>query len=181
MKSSLKLLAFCSLLSTTALSQELSLNMPIIQTKYTADPAPIVYNDTVYLFTSHDEDDDEGRKEDETTCDPSFLAALSQLQKGSELNLLGLSIKEGETSPPKRYTSGSMILAMENAGQLIEDEELREQIKGSGIGTSATRAEILKKLVFIKYLALNKKTQVITRSEERRVGKECRSRWSPYH
>lgn len=115
-----------------------------------------------YSFFRKKEEDDEGRKEDETTCDPSFLAALSQLQKGSELNLLGLSIKEGETSPPKRYTSGSMILAMENAGQLIEDEELREQIKGSGIGTSATRAEILKKLVFIKYLALNKKTQVIT-------------------
>lgn len=93
----------------------------------------------------------------------SFLAALSQLQKGSELNLLGLSIKEGETSPPKRYTSGSMILAMENAGQLIEDEELREQIKGSGIGTSATRAEILKKLVFIKYLALNKRRRLSPR------------------
>ena len=71
-------------------------------------------------------------------------------------------IKEGETSPPKRYNSGSMILAMENAGQLIEDEELRAQIKGSGIGTSATRAEILKKLVGNKYLALNKKTQIIT-------------------
>lgn len=73
-----------------------------------------------------------------------------------------LEIKEGETSPPKRYNSGSMILAMENAGQLIEDEELRAQIKGSGIGTSATRAEILKKLQNIKYLALNKKTQIIT-------------------
>ena len=73
-----------------------------------------------------------------------------------------LDIKEGETSPPKRYNSGSMILAMENAGQLIEDEELRAQIKGSGIGTSATRAEILKKLFTIKYLSLNKKTQVIT-------------------
>ena len=74
----------------------------------------------------------------------------------------GLSIKEGGTSPPKRYNSGSMILAMENAGSLIEDEELRSQIKGSGIGTSATRAEILKKLVANKYLALNKKTQVLT-------------------
>ena len=73
-----------------------------------------------------------------------------------------LYIKEGETTPPKRYNSGSMILAMENAGQLIEDEELRAMIKGSGIGTSATRAEILKKLVTIKYLALNKKTQIIT-------------------
>ena len=71
-------------------------------------------------------------------------------------------MKEGETSPPKRYNSGSLILAMENAGQLIEDEELRAQIKGSGIGTSATRAEILKKLVNIKYLVLNGKTQIIT-------------------
>jgi DNA topoisomerase len=74
----------------------------------------------------------------------------------------GFDLREGETSPPKRYTSGSMILAMENAGQLIEDEELRSQIKGSGIGTSATRAEILKKLVNNKYLALNGKTQIIT-------------------
>ena len=73
-----------------------------------------------------------------------------------------MEIREGETSPPKRYNSGSMILDMENAGQLIEDEELRAQIKSSGIGTSATRAEILKKLVHIKYLALNKKTQIIT-------------------
>ena len=78
------------------------------------------------------------------------------------MKVQGLSIKEGETSPPKRYNSGSIILAMENAGQLIEDEELRAQIKGSGIGTSATRAEILKKLLHIKYLALNKKTQIIT-------------------
>ena len=73
-----------------------------------------------------------------------------------------MDIKEGETSPPKRYNSGSIILAMENAGQLIEDEELRAQIKGSGIGTSATRAEILKKLIHIEYLGLNKKTQIIT-------------------
>ena len=91
-----------------------------------------------------------------------LLEALQKLKKGDILPVNGLSIKEGETSPPKRYNSGSMILAMENAGQLIEDEELRAQIKGSGIGTSATRAEILKKLFNIKYLALNKKTQVIT-------------------
>lgn len=76
--------------------------------------------------------------------------------------MTGYGIKEGETSPPKRYNSGTMILAMENAGQLIEDEELRAQIKGSGIGTSATRAEILKKLVNIEYLSLNKKTQILT-------------------
>lgn len=79
-----------------------------------------------------------------------------------ELTGKEFQIKEGETSPPKRYNSGTMILAMENAGQLIEDEELRAHIKGSGIGTSATRAEILKKLFHIKYLALNKKTQIIT-------------------
>ncbi|MGN0158107.1 MAG: DNA topoisomerase [Brotaphodocola sp.] len=93
---------------------------------------------------------------------PAFLEMLFSLKKGMELPVNGLSIKEGETSPPKRYSSGSMILAMENAGQLIEDEELRAQIRGSGIGTSATRAEILKKLVNIKYLALNGKTQIIT-------------------
>ena len=92
----------------------------------------------------------------------NLLAMLSGLKKGQKLKLLKFDIKEGETSPPKRYTSGSMILAMENAGQLIEDEDLRAQIKGSGIGTSATRAEILKKLFNIKYLALVKKTQVIT-------------------
>ncbi|MBQ9063664.1 MAG: type IA DNA topoisomerase [Eubacterium sp.] len=94
--------------------------------------------------------------------DAAFLEQLTKLKKGDRIPLAGYRIREGETSPPKRYTSGSMILAMENAGQLIEDEELRAQIKGSGIGTSATRAEILKKLVAIKYLALNKKTQVIT-------------------
>ena len=89
---------------------------------------------------------------------------LADLKKNDILTIADLKVKEGETSPPKRYTSGSMILAMENAGQLIEDEELRAQIKGSGIGTSATRAEILKKLVSIKYLSLNQKTQVITPS-----------------
>ena len=78
------------------------------------------------------------------------------------LEVQSLEIKEGKTSPPKRYNSGSLILAMENAGQLIEDEELRAQIKGSGIGTSATRGEILKKLFNNKYLALNKKTQIVT-------------------
>ena len=78
------------------------------------------------------------------------------------LPVQALEIREGKTSPPKRYNSGSMILAMENAGQLIEDEELRAQIKGSGIGTSATRGEILKKLFNIEYLALNKKTQIVT-------------------
>ena len=103
-----------------------------------------------------------GAKEGEQMEDKTFLSVLQSLKKGSILQVKGYQIKEGETSPPKRYTSGSMILAMENAGQLIEDEELRAQIKGSGIGTSATRAEILKKLRMISYLSLNKKTQVIT-------------------
>ena len=101
-------------------------------------------------------------EEETASCNETLLAALQKLKKGDILSVDSLNIKEGETSPPKRYNSGSMILAMENAGQLIEDEELRAQIKGSGIGTSATRAEILKKLVTIKYLELNKKTQVIT-------------------
>ncbi|MCM1251710.1 MAG: DNA topoisomerase [Clostridium sp.] len=98
----------------------------------------------------------------EEDCDTAFMEALKNLKKGTPLTLEEYTIKEGETSPPKRYNSGTMILTMENAGQFIEDEELRAQIKGSGIGTSATRAEILKKLVNIKYLELNKKTQIIT-------------------
>lgn len=106
--------------------------------------------------------EDSEAKEEETNFDITFLDSLKSLKKGQELSIASLEIKTGETSPPKRYNSGSMILAMENAGQLIEDEELRAQIKGSGIGTSATRAEILKKLVANGYLALNKKTQILT-------------------
>lgn len=98
----------------------------------------------------------------EGSSDAGLFDAVKAIKKGAALPVQKLTIKEGETSPPKRYNSGSMILAMENAGQLIEDEELRAQIKGSGIGTSATRAEILKKLINIKYLDLNKKTQIIT-------------------
>ena len=94
--------------------------------------------------------------------DTALFEAIKELKKGMVLDIKDLTIKEGETTPPKRYNSGSIILAMENAGQLIEDEELRAQIKGQGIGTSATRAEILKKLVRNDYLALNKKTQIIT-------------------
>lgn len=100
--------------------------------------------------------------EAETACGAEMLEALKDMKKGSKLPVSMFFIREGETAPPKRYNSGSLILAMENAGQLIEDEELRAQIKGSGIGTSATRAEILNKLVKIEYLALNKKTQMIT-------------------
>ena len=101
-------------------------------------------------------------KEDEEKYTPKMVEAFMNLKKGMKLTVDKFEIKEGETSPPKRYSSGTLILAMENAGQLIEDEELRAQIKGSGIGTSATRAEIIKKLVSNKYLSLNKKTQIIT-------------------
>lgn len=105
--------------------------------------------------------DESGEKKSEEER-PELIAMVTKLKKGDTINVAKLYIKEGETTPPKRYSSGSMILAMENAGQLIEDEELRSHIKGSGIGTSATRADILKKLVNIKYLGLNKKTQAIT-------------------
>ena len=107
---------------------------------------------------------EEIKKEKEEEKEESFdlKEVLNLLKKGTSVSLTECSVKEGETSPPKRYNSGSMILAMENAGQLIENEELREQIKGSGIGTSATRAEILKKLFSIEYLNLNKKNQIIT-------------------
>lgn len=103
-----------------------------------------------------------GTTGDNQGSDTGMFDSVKDLKKGMVLPVRSIEIKEGETSPPKRYNSGSMILAMENAGQLIEDEELRAQMKGSGIGTSATRAEILKKLIHIKYLALNKKTQIVT-------------------
>ncbi len=111
--------------------------------------------------TGTDGDADENTGKEKT--DPKILAdALSHIRKGRLFPVRSMEIREGETSPPKRYNSGSIILAMENAGNLIEDESLREQIKGAGIGTSATRAEILKKLVNNQYIALNRKTQILT-------------------
>lgn len=121
---------------------------------------------TPYSFIKKKAEIGNGASGDDSTenekCDAAFFEELKKLRKGSQLPINSLTIKEGETTPPKRYTSGSMILAMENAGQLIEDEELRAQIKGSGIGTSATRAEILKKLDKNNYICINNKTQVIT-------------------
>lgn len=108
------------------------------------------------------EDNDENVDELQGTQESELRDILSKVTKGDSLQLVSYEIKEGETSPPKRYNSGNIILTMENAGQFIEDDELRAQIKGSGIGTSATRAEILKKLFNIDYLSLNKKTQIIT-------------------
>lgn len=116
--------------------------------------------------TDGDNSDKEGSTaedaQSEVTDNAALVELVSNLSKGMMIDVNNLFIKEGETSPPKRYTSGTLILAMENAGQLIEDEELRSQIKSSGIGTSATRAEILNKLVKISYLDLKKKTQIIT-------------------
>lgn len=109
-----------------------------------------------------DEEPSDHESAETDTSDQNFLQIIMRLKKGMLLPVKALNIKEGETTPPKRYSSGSLILAMENAGQLIEDEELRAQIKGSGIGTSATRAEILNKLIKISYLNLNKKTQIIS-------------------
>lgn len=103
-----------------------------------------------------------GKKEQEEKIKPEMLQILNDLKKGQTLPVNEFSIKEGETTPPKRYSSGTLILAMENAGQLIEDEELRSQIKGSGIGTSATRDSIITKLITNKYINLNKKTQIVT-------------------
>lgn len=117
-----------------------------------------------FSFRKKKDNENEEDEDIQAVSGEEFAGLLNSMKKGTPLKLMGLNIKEGETSPPKRYNSGQMILAMENAGQLIEDEELRAQIKGSGIGTSATRAEILKKLVNIGYINLNKKTQIYTPS-----------------
>ena len=114
--------------------------------------------------TNNADSPDDGQNDGQMEADVNFFEKIKTLKKGMSLPVQALDIKEGKTSPPKRYNSGSLILAMENAGQLIEDEELRAQIKGSGIGTSATRGEILNKLFNIKYLSLNKKTQIVTPS-----------------
>lgn len=110
----------------------------------------------------------EPKKEDEKdeAEDNGDLEVLGSLKKGQEINIKNFEIKTSETTPPTRYNSGTIILAMENAGKLIEDEELREQIKGAGIGTSATRGEIIKKLEKINYIGINSKTQVVTPTEK---------------
>lgn len=131
--------------------------------KVLADPGYLrVMEYSFFKKKQEEKTEDSQENREENVCDRELLDQVASMKKGMVLPVEKMYIKEGETSPPKRYNSGSMILAMENAGQLIEDEELRAQIKGSGIGTSATRAEILKKLVNNKYLALNKKTQIIT-------------------
>ena len=107
-------------------------------------------------------DKNEESKKEKANTENNNLEILKELKKGQEIEVINYELKEAETSPPSRYNSGNLILAMENAGKLIEDEELREQIKGAGIGTSATRAEIIKKLERIRYIQINQKTQVVT-------------------
>ncbi len=121
-------------------------------------------NSNNYLEKNKSENKDENKQEnkDESKEDSTNLEILKKLKKGQEILVNNFEIKEAETSPPTRYNSGTIILAMENAGKLIEDEELREQIKGAGIGTSATRGEIIKKLEKIKYININTKTQIVT-------------------
>lgn len=158
---------FLSIFYPPAVYQKVSLVTAVGQEKLFSSFKVLVEEGYLAVATvgNKKENENSSGKEEKTEdmqCDVSFLEYLQKIKKGTIIPVSDYEIKEGETSPPKRYNSGTMILAMENAGQLIEDEELRAQIKGSGIGTSATRAEILKKLVNIKYIALNKKTQIIT-------------------
>ncbi len=170
---------FLSIFYPAAVYQKFALCIRVKEEKFFANFKVLVdegYQKVAYVFRKdadrqNGDKKEEDKKEDaapdgeneesEIRCDEAFTKLLGTLKKGDPLSVASFEIKEGETSPPKRYTSGSIILTMENAGQFIEDEELRAQIKGSGIGTSATRAEILKKLVNIEYLSLNKKTQVL--------------------
>ena len=171
---------FLSIFYPAAVYQKFALCIRVKEEKFFANFKVLVdegYQKVAYVFRKdadrqNGDKKEEDKKEDaapdgeneesEIRCDEAFTKLLGTLKKGDPLSAASFEIKEGETSPPKRYTSGSIILTMENAGQFIEDEELRAQIKGSGIGTSATRAEILKKLVNIEYLSLNKKTQGLT-------------------
>ena len=152
---------FLSIFLPPALYQRVSVTVSVGKEQFFATFKVLAEEGYLKLYKKA-EPSPENDSEKEEAFDMQFLEALKTLKKGSVLRVKDFVIKEGETSPPKRYTSGSMILAMENAGQLIEDEELRAQIKGSGIGTSATRAGILTKLDTNGYLKINKKTQVIT-------------------
>ncbi|MCR4673436.1 MAG: type IA DNA topoisomerase [Lachnospiraceae bacterium] len=130
--------------------------------KYLKDEGYLALMNYTFSKKKDDKKEEENEEDEEEADNQNLRDAIGTLKKGAEIEFKTLGIKEGETSPPKRYTSGSIILAMENAGNLIENEEAREQIKGSGIGTSATRAEIISKLERDRYIQLNKKTQVIT-------------------
>lgn len=159
---------FLACFYSPAVYNKYSLSLDILGEEFNASLKVLMDEGYLKLYSNDVQDTQEGSKDEEDgeqmgsiEQQKKLAKLLSTLKKGDELDLNGLRIKEGKTTPPKRYTSGSIILAMENAGQLIEDETLREQIKGSGIGTSATRAEILKKLIAQGYIKLNKKTQAL--------------------
>lgn len=160
---------FLACFYSPAVYNKYSLSLDILGEEFNASLKVLMDEGYLKLYSNDVQDTQEGSKDEEDgeqmgsiEQQKKLAKLLSTLKKGDELDLNGLRIKEGKTTPPKRYTSGSIILAMENAGQLIEDETLREQIKGSGIGTSATRAEILKKLIAQGYIKLNKKTQALS-------------------
>ncbi len=166
---------FLSIFYPPAVFKKVSLTTETVKrgvSEYFITTAKTLVEPGYYVVTGQDKEkqkgDRQGKEEgdegEEERDNPGILSLLGDLRKGKEVAIKGFDIKEGKTSPPKRYTTGSMILAMENAGQLIEDEELRQEIQGAGIGTSATRAGILEKLVRNTYLSLNKKTQVLTPS-----------------
>ncbi len=160
---------FLSIFYPPAVFEKVQLTTAVSKEKFFTN-VKVLKSSGFYEITGQDkpkketEEEDKSGEEDEESASGELLELLTSLKKGDIVDLTDITIKEGKTTPPKRYTSGSMILAMENAGQLIEDEELRAQIKGAGIGTSATRAGIIEKLVKNDYLKLNKKTQVLTPS-----------------
>ncbi|MBR4110857.1 MAG: type IA DNA topoisomerase [Clostridia bacterium] len=157
---------FLSIFYPAAEYSKLAIKIDISGQKFYANSKICTKPGYLVVESNFSKDIDKEENSDEEDVKLDNVELLSKLKKGQELNLDDMFIKEGETTPPSRYTSGSMILAMENAGKLIEDEKLREQIKGSGIGTSATRAEIIKKLNRIAYLNINSKTQVLTPSNK---------------
>ena len=155
---------FLSIFYPSAEYKKYNLCITVLEEEFLASEKQLEKSGYLRLYEkSIEKDEKEGDPENEENC-VSGLSGLSGLKKGSKLYLMNTALKEGETSPPKRYTSGTMILAMENAGKLIEDESLREQIKGSGIGTSATRAGILTKLEKNEYIHLDKKNQQLSPS-----------------
>ena len=154
---------FLSIFYPAAEYEKLSITIDIEGEKFYASSRVCTKPGYLEIVKSKDNSDSDEESKQENKKDNNISKELlKKLKKGQEITVVNFETKESETNPPSRYNSGSMILAMENAGKLIEDEELREQIKGAGIGTSATRAEIIKKLERIKYIQINTKTQIIT-------------------
>ena len=153
---------FLSIFYSPAKYQKFNININLLEEHFFASFKVLKSEGYLRLYGNNRQNKEKDEENGDVDFDESMLMQIEKMKKGDKFTFDDFTIKEGETSPPKRYNSGSIILAMENAGSLIEDEELRAQIKGSGIGTSATRAEILKKLVDSNYIAINKKTQIIT-------------------